>query len=281
MIPEDLTVTHGGVFLKYNNGRFFFNTEFDWSYGITKRQRWLSSASGVLPGGRSLFAPWYVEHTRAIVELGAVSGPAKVSFVWAWIPGPDRRHGVIIDRRPDVRFVSAYSNVTVFKPYSLLLSYTYGAGNNSVAADSGHGYMTDANIFGARLDWAAASNLNLFVSSFTARRLSHGYGWGFIRPEYSNAAGRLTGRVQYHEIDRYDDPRPSIPDPDLGYEIDWGADWKLLEGYVIRTQFGWWRPGAWFTYACADRSIWERVTSGEPERYEWRVPGSADVEGSM
>ncbi len=262
VIPEDLAVTHGAIYFKFFDGRFFFNTETDWSYGISKRGRWLSSSPGILPGGRSLFAPWYVEHTRHMVELGAVHGPAKVTLLWAWIPGPDRRHGIIIDRRPDVRFVSSYSNVTLFKPYSLLLSYTYGSGNNSFTQDSHHGYMTDANSFGARIDYAVAANLNLFVSFFHAERVSHGYPWGFVRPEYSDAGGqgRFTGRVEFFERDDFDNPAPTIPDSDLGHEVDWGIDWRLLEGYLLRTQFGTWQPGKWFSYACVDRSNpgWKR-----------------------
>lgn len=266
IIPEETVVTHGAAFLKYNDGRFFFNTELDWSYGITKRQRWLATASGTLDGGRSRFAPWYVEHTRHMVEMGMVHGPAKLTFAWAWIPGPDRRHGVLIDRWPDVRFVSGYSNVTVFKPYSLLLSYTYGGGNNTVTVDSGHGHMSDANIYAARIDCAVASNLNFFGSFFYADRLSRGYPWGFIRPDYSD--DRFTGNVQYFERDVYTDPPPTIPDSHLGTEIDWGFDWQLLQGYVLRTQFGVWWPGKWFNFACIDRS-----------NPGWKTPDSTNMWG--
>jgi hypothetical protein len=254
VIPSDLAVTHGGAYVKYNNGRFFLNTELAWSYGITRNQRWLSTASGELPGGRSIFAPWYLEHVRGMVETGIVAGPAKVSLLWAWIPGPDRRHGVIIDRRPDSRFVSAYSNVSVFKPYSLLLSYTYGGGNNSITADSRHGYMTDANTFGIHFAYAVAANLNVFASLFHAERVSHGYGRGFIRPEYSDGQGRFTGRVQYNEQDNYRAPAPAIPDGNLGPEVNWGVNWRLLEGFVVKSQFGVWWPGKWFAFACVDRS---------------------------
>lgn len=254
VVPSETTVNWGIVFAKYNNGRFFANAEIDGLHGLTRNQKWLSSASGILEGGRSRFAPIYVEHWRCAAELGVMAGPLKISLLWAWIAGPDRRHGIRIDRQGDLRFVSMFSNVSVFRPYSLLLSYDYGTGNNSITVDSAHGYVTDANTWGARLDYALASNLNASFSFFWADRLSHGYGWGFIRPAHDEPAGRFTGRVQYLEADRFVDGAPSIPDRNLGYEFDWGLSWKLLEGYVLQTTFGIWQPGKWFNYACVDRS---------------------------
>jgi hypothetical protein len=48
---------------------------------------------------------------------------------------------------------------------------------------------------------------------------------------------------------------PTIPDGALGYEFDAGFDWKLLEGLTARCTFGYWVPGKWFSYACADKSV--------------------------
>jgi hypothetical protein len=141
-------------------------------------------------------------------------------------------------------------------------------GNNSITVDSAHGYVTDANVLGARLDYAVASNINVFGTFFYANRLSHGYGWGFIRPECDEPAGRFTGRVQYVEGDQLFNGAPSIPDSNLGYEFDWGLSWKLLEGYVLQTTLGIWQPGKWFNYACVDRS-----NSG------WKNPGPGNSFG--
>jgi len=56
---------------------------------------------------------------------------------------------------------------------------------------------------------------------------------------------------------------PNIPDRALGYEINIGADWQLLEGWQFGVVFGYWSPGAWFSYACIDRSYqnWQNLTS--------------------
>ena len=48
---------------------------------------------------------------------------------------------------------------------------------------------------------------------------------------------------------------PTIPDGALGYEIDAGFDWKLLEGMTARCTAGYWVPGNWWSYACADKSL--------------------------
>lgn len=259
VIPTNTSATHGSISARYNNGRFFANVEAAWLVGWITRQRWLSTASGSVPdgSGRSRFAPDYIEHSRFMAEFGGYSGPVKVSFLWAWISGPDRRHGIRIDRQGDARFLTQFSNVTVFKPYSLILSYTYGGGNNSITVDSRHGYMTDSNCVAMRLDYALASNLNIFATVFSANRISHGYGWGFIRPEYSELPPQphFTGAVQYDEADNFNAARPSVPDSSLGYELDWGFGWKLLENYTLSSTFGLWQPGKWFSYACIDRSV--------------------------
>ena len=56
---------------------------------------------------------------------------------------------------------------------------------------------------------------------------------------------------------------PTIPDKDLGYEIDAGVDWKLLEGWTLGVLVGRWQPGKWFSYACVDKSVpgWSDIGS--------------------
>jgi hypothetical protein len=269
VIPGDTAVNYSIFFVKYNTGQFFFNGELDWIHSLNRKQRWLSSASGVLPGGRSMFAPTYEEHMRFAIEMGAYAGPVKVTGLAARIDGPDRRHGIRIDRQGDMRFVSGFSNATLFKNYSLILSYTYGGGNNSVAVDSRSGYLTDVMAYGARIDYAPAANLNIFGTFFWAERLSHGYGWGFIKPAYDVDAESFTGKVVYDENANNDylNGPPSIPDRNLGYEFNAGFNWRLLEGYAVNAAFGWWKPGQWFNYACVDRSVQGWKTPGPDNRY--------------
>ena len=48
--------------------------------------------------------------------------------------------------------------------------------------DTFNGYVRDARVLAARLDYAVAANLNLFTSLFWAERTANGYGWGVISP---------------------------------------------------------------------------------------------------
>ncbi|MDR3604057.1 MAG: hypothetical protein P4L38_05465, partial [Syntrophaceae bacterium] len=82
---------------------------------------------------------------------------------------------------------------------------------------------------------------------FWADRTSQsGYGWGFIRPDTTHP-----GMVTW--ADRAG--APNIPDPNLGYEIGTGMDWKLLEGFTLTLTTSYWKPGKWFSYACVDKAI--------------------------
>lgn len=237
----------GCAYIKYNDGRFFFNGEVDW---FDRVNRWQGQRSD------------YIEHWRYMTELGAYLGPAKLSLIWAWMSGPDRRNGIMIDRQGGL-LSRGLTNTGVFRPYSLVMVYNYGTGvtlgaNSSFARN---GYLVDANAYGVRLDYAIATNLNVFGSFFYADRVSHGYGWGYLRPGFDAGA---PGPV-LQGIDA--EPRagaPSIPDRNLGYEFDWGVDWQILEGLTISSSFGYWQPGRWFHFACIDKSVtgWETPNAG-------------------
>jgi hypothetical protein len=259
-IPHDNTLQYGTAYVKFNNGRFFFNAEGAFIKTDTHRQNSFfpqdTTNVGVLGGTINPIAPTYIEHGRYMVEFGAYSGPAKLSLFWGYVQGgEDRRYGISIDRQADTRSLPLFSNYSVFRPYSILLAWNYGSGNGSYTArplgsdgiGSDNGYVTDANTFAARLDYAVAANLNVYGSIFYAERLSKGYGWGYLNPS--------GGRVSYANRGNPLQVPPAIPDNALGYEVNGGFDWKLLEGYTISLAAGYWVPGKWFNYACADRAI--------------------------
>ena len=123
-----------------------------------------------------------------MVETGAMAGPAKLSLFYMHKPGPDRRGGLsatttsstaaLIDNQG--YWVSPNQNNTstgVTRPYSFLLGWTYGSGIGAIDANN-HGYFNDASVVAARLDYAAASNLNVWGSALYAERANVS-GWGF------------------------------------------------------------------------------------------------------
>jgi hypothetical protein len=284
-------------YFKFNNGRFFCNAEVD---HINRLRRYGPTLDGSLPtvqgppileplddGGGSFFAPQYVESWRWMVELGLYAGPSKISFLYAYLPGPDRRHGVLIDRQPssflsvvpatasDAIWLNRHvGNSGVFRPYSLLLGHGYGAGVNCYDL-GGNGCMTDAMVLAARVDRAVAANLNLFASFLHAERESHAWQWGCIRPgsrveetfDQGSAFRQVIFRPRGPGRIEFTRPVPTIPDTDLGWEVDLGAEWGLLENWLLTVTGGYWRPGKWFSYACVDRSLPGWSTGARPPQF--------------
>jgi hypothetical protein len=151
----------------------------------------------------------------------------------------------------------------VFLPYSYIFSYDYGSGVNAYSL-SWNGFVEDALVFAARLDYALASNLNVYGSFFYANRTSHGYSWACIGPNLAMGSfpNPRDGDLNFN-FNRYP-ASPNIPDTSLGYEVDVGMNWKFLEGWTVSVVLGFWQPGRWFNYACIDRSIpaWEAGAAG-------------------
>jgi hypothetical protein len=275
---RDSTIEDGCVYEKYNNGRFFLNSELAWTRVQTNYQ--LPSLLPFLPGGAtaldpgdgggSQYAPYSIEAWKFMTELGAMCGPAKISFLYSWVPGPDRRHGIWINKQswenisvPGFPQRNLFGNAQAFLPYSLLMSYQYGAGLNATNLN-GEGYMTDASSWGARLDYAVAANLNVYGSFFYATRVSKGWGWGSLVPQLDPTAGPNvhvlgtegpTGLLALAFNNLLNNGAPSIPDDSLGWEVTAGVDWKLLEGLTLRARGAYWEPGKWFNYACVDKTI--------------------------
>lgn len=271
----DTHSSEGWLYFKYNNGRFFFNAEADFWFRTDRHQVSQFGTFYFTPdntdGSGSLFAPQFVESWRYGLEFGALCGPAKVTFLYSWLPGPDRRHGVLIDRQPVVvnqlnRAVIGYdpdrANVSVFRPYSMLLSSAYGSGVNAFSR-ANTGYMVDASIIAARADYSVAANLQTYCSLLYATRVSHGYGWGYIRPDSTTKGPFVTplipaergpnGNIQYGIRGTFAAPSPAIPDNGLGWEINAGLSWQLLDSWTLNVAAGYWKPGKWFSFACVDK----------------------------
>lgn len=270
---------YGGAYVKYFNGRFFLNSEFDWNF-VTDR-----FSGRVLPTtSAQTFAPALTEGYRVAAEMGCVAGPTKLAFLYAWLGGTDRRgygvtgttntglgginQGTFSDPFLGLYTSQSFSNTGFFRPYSYMMVYNYGLGaffNN----DTNNGYADDASIFATRLDYAVASNLNTYASFMWADRVGNAYGWGYLRPETAAFPGAgtrvvpaVTGAYRGAAGDTGNRPR-AIPDNNLGWEIDTGFDWKLLEGFTASATFAYWQPGKWFNYACVDKAVptWDVPTA--------------------
>ncbi len=265
---RDVAMSEGWIFFKFNDGMFFCNTEADWYYRIDRFQ---GSANGTFfgvadttDGSGSLFRPRYWESWRYMAEVGAISGPAKISFLYAFLPGPDRRHGALNDRQPYVQGPEV-SNADLFRPYSEVLNAHYGSGagaglpgtpdGRDCVSYNREGYMSDAAVYAMRIDYAVAANLNLFGSCLYADRTSDGYGWGFIEPRYVTLEAPVTARARFSRKGTFVTPAPAIPDKSLGWEFGTGLSWQLVDSWTLGVRSSYWKPGKWFNFACIDRTV--------------------------
>ena len=101
--PYDLDVYHGTVYLKYNNGKYFFNTEWAYYYETTNALPNLGSVPPTAPNSSGIEGNglrFITQSWRRMVEMGALFGPSKLSFFYAYMPGPDRRNGTLYDVQP-------------------------------------------------------------------------------------------------------------------------------------------------------------------------------------
>ena len=274
---RDRMQCYGGIYGKYNNGRFFANSEMDWFDQIDRY-----SQGGIGAAGRSSFNnPFYQSHWRAMTETGLFSGPLKLSFLVSWSSGSDRRNGYIrgVNQGTQTDTVTAgttspnprvqstnYSNTIVYRPYQYLMVGTYGLGTH-VNYDTGWGYVEEAFCKGARLDYAVAANLNVFATFFQANRVGNGHGWGYLKPvanvvnatngivlqTIAQSAGAVSGAYR-GGVGTPASVAPTIPDDDLGYEIGGGLSWKLIEGFILNGNLAYWHVGNWFKFACIDKA---------------------------
>jgi hypothetical protein len=263
-LAQDSELFHGSAFVKYNNGRLFFNSEAACLYWTDK---FSGQTAQVGPPN-----PRYIEQWRYMAESGVIVGPSKISLLYAWLPGPDRRNGSLIGKQPAAfiwhpTFDTYLSNFSVFHPYAYLLASDYGAGLKAYDL-SVNGYLRDAWLLAARVDYAVAANLNIFAAGIWAERTSNGYGWGCLAPNDTAFNGIPNdGNISLNINGAAGSP--NIPDRALGYEIGTGFDWKFLEGWTVSVVFAYWRPGKWFNYACVDRSV-----------PGWNAPGPGNFYGT-
>lgn len=231
------------VYGKYNNGRFFANAEYSWitmdKYNI-----------GALPS--------FTEAYHWFVETGVYSGPAKITFMSAAASGP-----VLNNSNPTKAFATFPINYQAIQPYEWLMFTTYGGGNQQfgglLATDDGTGQIGDAYVLAGRADYAVASNLNVWSTYMWAHRLEqNGFAFGAYNSSggtasagelaafAANAGRAATGHAKY--------PYGFVSNGFIGWEVNVGVDWKLLENLTMKLRYAYWQPGQFFKEAYQART---------------------------
>ena len=223
-------------FFKYFNGRFFANAGYEW---IRTDQYNIGAA------------PAFYEGYHLLAEAGVMAGPAKVSLMWAQSSGPVLNNG-----NPTKRYDTWGIDYQALDPYQYLMFGVYGGGNQSFSGvfipDDGKGNMSDAYAFGARVDYSVASNLNVWGTYLWAHRLE---AYGTRLGHYNSlglsatAAERAFFLTNVGWVGGAGAGTGFAPNGFLGWELNIGADWKLLEGLTYRARYAYWSPGDWFNFA--------------------------------
>lgn len=243
----DVTFLLGTTYLKYFNGTLFFNGEYDFQWIEVRRN-----------GGRPISGfpqAW-------ALEAGVLFGPCKLSVAHFYRSGHDRRAGLFHVQRPTGtnpdgttthdrfnHFITAWGGGEYpMKPYNFLMGL-YGTGNNSYAYTVGACTFNDFEAFATRVDYAAAANLNLFASFLQGYRASNtatpqGWYWGL--DDYFKSG--IGPGPEWGVL-------PNVPTTDLGWEVNLGLTWKLLEGLTFEFLFAFWQPGKWFNWAYRDMTL--------------------------
>lgn len=177
------------------------------------------------------------------LEVAAISGPTRIAVNYIRAPGDDPGTR---ETTEDMAASQDGLNSCYMRSWGYLMYYMYGAGDGWDAA--GHGQPANLQHVGARLDYSVASNLDLSaVCSFAWRDTPNAYRLGGdyrlgIR-EWTNddilASQNGTG------VGR------AVPDHArfIGWELDLGVDWKILENLLWSSTFAFWKPGDWWSYA--------------------------------
>ncbi|MGC8658259.1 MAG: hypothetical protein ACP5U1_04225 [Desulfomonilaceae bacterium] len=83
----DLAMAIYNANMKYNNGRFFLNAEYAWA-NVDTYFLGVGSSLASRPGATYSGGPQYdTEASMAFLETGALCGPAKFAFMFAWSGG--------------------------------------------------------------------------------------------------------------------------------------------------------------------------------------------------
>ncbi len=239
--------------MKYFNGRFFFNAEADW-FNLWNSGRQVAPIP--VYAGQPVNVSVDANAWLYGVETGCICGPSKFTANYLRCTGDD----------PSTRFTSEDAataeqavSSAYMKDWGYLMYWLYGTGTCWDA--EGYGQPLNLQHVGIKLDYAVAANLNiwaLFSNAWRDQPNSYRLGGDYvsgIRPfTNTDILAAQTGGFGGHAVPN--DKRY------IGWEIDAGINWKLLENLTWNTTLAFWQPGSWWGAAFPDTAFLYRVQGG-------------------
>jgi hypothetical protein len=248
----DQNILFNTVYGKLWTGSFLMATEYSWFM-----------ADNYFRGA----APYFQEGYHWFGEIGLVTGPARVSAMFAIASGR-----VLNNPNRTKRYEPFPINSQCMAPYESLMFHAFGGGNQVFGGffmpSDGDGMLADGHAFGARFDYAVATNLNIWVSYMKAQRLERAGNYiGAINetdsatvsgtelypgPDlaYFVAVGPPPSGLQFFgNQNKFPERSPYVDNDEIGWEINVGLDWQLLEGHLLRLHYARWQPGHWYDWA--------------------------------
>jgi hypothetical protein len=239
---------------RYHDGTFFWNWEVD-SFNRLRSGRATANEAGTLVNeGRDVHAWLYG------TEMGALFGPNRftVNYVYASGDNPSTRTDNEDAQRGDSGVNDGY-----MRHWGYLMYHMYGTGTNFGA--NGYGFPSDFHHFGLRLDRSVAANLNVWaLVAYALRDQPNSYvlggDWAYGLRKFTN--DELLETVPGSSLN--DNLPNPVPDHarEIGWEVDFGLDWQILENLTWRTTFAYWKPGNWWSYAYPNTANLFRVNNG-------------------
>lgn len=244
-IAADRRVDETTLAIRYFDGQFFFNAEASYFYHYR---------SGI--GATELRAGNRLQRTNSSVrswlyglETGVLVGPSKITFSYVRSTGDDPNTR---DDDEDTGRGTTGVNNCYIKYWGFLMYHLYGTGTGWNGA--GYGQPVNLHHLGGRLDYAVAANLNIFVvNSWAWRDQVNSF---ILGGDYSHTVARFTNDTiaQQKGLPGFPAPVPglrAVPEHarDIGWEIDFGFDWNLLENLRWDALIAVWQPGTWWSYA--------------------------------
>ncbi|MFH1115286.1 MAG: hypothetical protein V1792_15355 [Pseudomonadota bacterium] len=233
----------------YFDGRFFAQGEWDWFNRWRAGPAAAASATSVGVG---------IDNNGMLygLQLGGVAGPSKVTVNYFRATGDD-----ITTRETNEDAAAGDAGVSsgYVKNWAYLMYYLYGTGTNFNA--DGYGQPTNMHHLGGRVDYGVAANMNFWAT--------YAYAWRDQPQAYRLGGNYQLGLNSYTNDNLFafkagTSPATPVPDSarEIGWEIDLGVNWQILQNLTWNTTCAYWQPGTWWSYAYPNTANIYRTNPG-------------------